>query len=490
MQEIHQHVVVNREYLTHLGEGRRKHPLPEDTDDGYKLQHLTHQMYLAATERANKATELFVFKDQELAAITCDHRKLFKAHQRLLGPDADGTRDKAQAKAAGRGRTLLRDAVLPPPTPPEVWSTRALAMVNDGEFLPKSWLQTGAQYLQKEASLSRSTKPWVENATWTSSDRQPPTVLEVNKHTRPATPPRHTDGVHAINWKTPSQMTSSDRPNLVGQTPRMMTDLEARMYQERSETLRRVQARDYHQRRYIQSLKKRKAPSPTNSHPQDSEASQTERGHGLTTARADVAQSKATGTDKSVSSLDHDVSRDFPSDEQVPRLVDAWKAWHFTGFPFEDTVSVTYVLLSALRTLIGALFAVRRTRANSTETPEIRVRPRISSDATYRCNPAAARGAVFTALLSRKQCYAWVYFITIMTMLVTVDASQNLTKTSTPNTCPMWEQRPPWWQQTFWYVVHHVGQIAWLVPQIAAAAPMMIYLTMTNLPVTSALTVA
>ena len=169
VQEINKHVVVDREYLKHLGDGRRKHPLPEDTDDGYKLQHLTHQMYLAATERANKATELFVVKEQELAAITCDQRKLFQAHRRLLveAPVATATtgdaQDTVQDQAAEGGRAHLRDVVLPPPTPPEVWSTRALALVDDGEFLPKSWLQTSEQYLQQEASLSRSTKPWVKH---------------------------------------------------------------------------------------------------------------------------------------------------------------------------------------------------------------------------------------------------------------------------------------------------------------------------------------
>ena len=144
--------------------------------------------------------------------------------------------------------------------------------------------------------------------------------------------------------------------------------------------------------------------------------------------------------------------------------MDAWKAWHFTGFPFEDTVSLAYILLSAMRTLIGVLFAVCRPRANSTAPPEIRVRSRISSDATYRCNPAAARGAVFTALLSRKQCHAWVYFITITTMLATVDASQNFTEALALNTCPAWEPRLPWWHQVFGNVVHYVAQIAWLVP--------------------------
>ena len=127
-------------------------------------------------------------------------------------------------------------------------------MVNDGEFLPQSWLQTSEQYLQQEANLSRSTKPLAKHAMWTSSCRQPPTVLEVNKHTRP----QDTGEVQALNWKTPSQLTPGDRPNLLVQTPRMMTDLDARMYQESSETLRRVQARDYHQRRSIHALKSAK----------------------------------------------------------------------------------------------------------------------------------------------------------------------------------------------------------------------------------------
>ena len=158
------------------------------------------------------------------------------------------------------------------------------------------------------------TKPLAKHATWTSSCRQPPTVLEVNKHTRP----QDTGEVHALNWKTPSQMTPSDRPNLTGQTPRMMTDLDARMYQERSETLRRVQARDYHQRRYIHALKKRKAPPSADEHSHNSETLQTGHGHGSATGQTGASRSKAAETDNSPSSLGYGASRRSPSDEQVP----------------------------------------------------------------------------------------------------------------------------------------------------------------------------
>ena len=103
------------------------------------------------------------------------------------------------------------------------------------------------------------------------------------------------------------------------------------------------------------------------------------------------------------------------------RMVDSWKTWHTRGFPFEPSVCVLGSFMQSIMALIAYLCSVPS--AHSSRAAQIRVRPRITTDPTYRSLPRTARDVVYTTLLSRNQCTYALKLFMLATMVTGVSGS-------------------------------------------------------------------
>ena len=180
--------------------------------------------------------------------------------------------------------------------------------------------------------------------------------------------------------------------------------VQANLMQERVDGRRRVQYRGYHLQNFA-----------TKVYSQNSDEVVSD---GLSTADLSGNTKACVKANSTVTAQEGAVTQ---ADSTRPRMVDAWKTWHTKGFPFEPSACPFACLLKHISTLIACLCAVAR--AYSSWTSQIRVRPRITTDPTYRSLPQTARDVVHTTLLSRNKRQYLIKLLTLFTLMSGVSGS-------------------------------------------------------------------